>query len=188
MSLEITINTAAFDGLQHELAPLITAHQGRLWDAYLELDEDGVCSITQSAPWDNAVSVDVWHGRTRRWPLPARVAGRPLHATLTSLEVLELLQRVYLGHSIEWDGNNFRGVLDEDAQDAFDSLEAVIGELDNDESSQWVVWDADEWLAQAAIEEIWPEGLSLQVPGCLVGWAVGYACRACRQGPSRPRR
>lgn len=49
--------------------------------------------------------------------------------TITTTYADELLERVHAGHSIEWDGHNSKGRLDDDAAAASEEIEGVIGAI-----------------------------------------------------------
>lgn len=161
MSISITINTEAFNDLADEAAPLYFECRGEPYSAWLYLDENGKCSLETVGPWENSVPASVWHSRTLTWSLPAAIKGEALQALLTSDTVLQLLQRVHDGHDVEWDGHNWTGTLDEDAQEADDELEQIL-ECDENSSDNWSVWSADEWLFEPSLSEVWPVGKSIE--------------------------
>ncbi|WP_431273639.1 hypothetical protein ACQ858_15875 [Variovorax ureilyticus] len=161
---EITIDTQAFKNLDNSDAPLFEQWQGQMGNAYLLLDEDGVCTLETRAPWENLSPAAEWHGRTQMWALPANASGVALHTLLTDEDTIELLQRVYDGHSIDWDGNNYAGMLDDDATEAYDELERLFATLGGDFAdfgACWPVWSTDEWLAMSDLSELWPAGKTL---------------------------
>lgn len=160
-TLSITINSQAFNKLNESDAPLFEQCQGQGFEALLLLDEDGVCTLDSRAPWENASPEAEWHGCTRTWTLPANGRGDTLHELLTDENTIELLQRVHNGRSIEWDGNNFVGVLDDDAADAECELTVLFDRLSSDESACWPVWEPGEWLQNSSLIELWPEGRTL---------------------------
>jgi hypothetical protein len=70
-----------------------------------------------------------------------------LHGT----EAIALLQRVFDGGSIEWDGSNHVGSLDDDAQAAWGELIANIANLPN---SDLTVWSVEDWLGNLSADEL----------------------------------
>lgn len=131
--LEITIDTSGLNSLT-DAAPLFCcSHNGEPYNAYLLLDEDGNVSTDTRAPWDCGSPIDEWHGRTRTWKVPAAVRGDALDYAFRNSKILELLQRVHNGHSVDWNGNNYVGALDDDAEEASGELERRLGDL--------VTWD-----------------------------------------------
>lgn len=128
------------------IAPLHHRYPGQAGPqpAYIELTEDGKVLADFNAELGNAMPAAVWHRRTLRWPLPPDVRGEALTAFLADPAALALLQRVHAGHSVEWDGSNHVGRLDEDARAASDKFaELIERDLAGDEAA---VWDANEWL------------------------------------------
>lgn len=150
----LTINT---ENLRGEIAPLYSRYQGQInaQPAYVELDEDGNVSADYSGEIGNAVPMTVWHRRTLRWSVSNQVRGDELADLLESDEVVALLERVYLGHTVEWDGNNHTGSLDDDARAASDELDTIFGEAPNSGNDGSGVWDAGEWLDGAGLLGSW---------------------------------
>lgn len=126
--------------------------------AYLRLTENGYCELDIRAPSDNGTPRDEWHGVTNAWELPGEVRGDALHRLLTSEETLQLLQRVYEGHEVDWDGRNHVGELDDDAAEASAELAELFQGL-HDEC--WRVWNAEEYLAESSLGDLWPSGRTL---------------------------
>lgn len=112
--------------------------------AHLYLDEDGEVS----ADWGdaNSVTMDVAEGRTLRFRIPAQVTGKALVAMLEDDRILRLLERIHVGHSVEWDGSNHRGRLTDAAQEAADRLDAKLGVDRWGDSDVATVWTVEEWM------------------------------------------
>lgn len=91
------------------------SEEGRVWADYIE-DPDG-----------RTVTMDVHHRRTLRWSIPESITGQALDELLET--ITPLLDRVHAGHSIEWDGHNNKGRLDDDAAAASEEIEGVIGAI-----------------------------------------------------------
>lgn len=119
--------------------PTQTQPQG----TYLDLDPS---EETLRADWNseigNAIPVDVWHGRIRRYTLPSAYLRSDAIGALMD-EVAPLAQRVCDGYSEEWDGSNYAARLTDDAQQAEEGIYEALSEADEDDCIQ--VWDADEW-------------------------------------------
>ena len=116
---------------------------------YLELTEDGTVLMTWDGEIGGAVPATVWHGRDRRWNIPclkSHVAEQLMN------ELLPLLERVHAGLTVEWDGNNMVGSLDEDAYEASEEIEKQIETLGDDNSNFYSVSEAGDWLADSNIE------------------------------------
>jgi hypothetical protein len=156
---EITIDISAFEAFDLNHAPLLVTKGGEVWDACLTLDEDGVCDFEVTPPWDNATRAAIWHGRTRCWTLPGLVKSEALSELFNDADTIDLLQRVHDGHEVVWDGNNWVGKLDEDAQEASDELERLCADL---EGRCWQLYPAEEYVAACELSDIWPAGTSLK--------------------------
>lgn len=156
---EITIDISAFEVFDTNCAPLLVTKGGEVWDACLTLDEDGVCDFEVTPPWDNATRAAIWHGRTRCWSLPGLVKSEALSELFSDADTIDLLQRVHDGHEVVWDGNNWVGRLDEDAEEASDELERLCADL---EGRCWRLYPAEEYVASCELSDIWPVGTSLK--------------------------
>lgn len=127
------------DGLTFDIAnllespaPLHCQYEGQynLQPAYVGLSEDGKVTADYSGEIGNSKPMSVWLGRDLEMSVDPRVSGRDLHEYLLA-EGRPLLARIHAGHEVGWDGNNMRGQLSEDAQDAQKELEEglrVLGE------------------------------------------------------------
>ena len=135
--------------LRAELAPLFHRYpqQTEPQPAYVQLDEVGDVTAGHSGEIGGGAPAHVWHGRTLRWSVPASVRGDVL-ADLLAGDALPLLQRVHAGHSVQWDGNNHCGALDDDARTASDELAALLSGLE-DEGDIAPVWGVADWLFTA---------------------------------------
>lgn len=121
----ITIDTS---NLRGEAAPLYKRypHQNQPQRAHVEMDEDGNVRAEINGEIGDAVPMHVWHGRTLRWSVSPYVRGDSLADLLESEKVRALFERVHNGHSVEWNGQNMVGRLDEDAEAAALELEAIL--------------------------------------------------------------
>jgi hypothetical protein len=158
--MTITIKT---DNLRGEIAPLYCRYQGQTdcQGSYVEMNEDGVISADYNAEIGGAVTFDFFHSRTLSWGVAACVRGDALADLLESAEMRALFERVHAGHSVEWDGNNNVGHLDDDARAASDELEAELTALGEDEGAMGAVWEVGQWLENSAFDDIWEPGKSL---------------------------
>jgi hypothetical protein len=134
-----------------------SARQG----CFLALDlEDGELTCDSNPEIGGGVPVSVFHYRTLRWDIPCLTA-----ASANSLmeAVAPLAVRVLAGAEIMWDGNNFVGVLDADADGAAEEINAMCGEENFDPSEQVVVYDASDWFndgIESALESLVNNGLT----------------------------
>jgi hypothetical protein len=158
--MTITIET---DNLRGVIAPLYNRYPGQTTaqGAYVEMTLDGAVSADSNAEIGGGMSFDVFHGRTRRWPVAKHIRGDALADYLESDDARALLQRIYDGHDTTWDGNNNVGTMTEDAHDAESTLERELEALGEDESSSAAVWDLDNWLGHLSFDDKWPVGETL---------------------------
>lgn len=95
------------------------------------------------------VHTDRWHGVDLTLPVETsgHVDGPELVEWLRDGDGQALLQRICAGHAVEWDGNNHVGELDDDAQEALDTLaywlEHNAPTLDGEHAG---LWQAEDWL------------------------------------------
>ncbi|MEV4440450.1 hypothetical protein AB0K09_15780 [Streptomyces sp. NPDC049577] len=128
---------------------------------FVELDlEDGVLYASYDPEVGNARPAEVGNGRTRRYCLTGkdysgeRVIPTAEGANRLLERIAPLAQRVLDGASIEWNGHNRVGVLDEDAQDAEETIKALVEDADLGEDGAIELWDMDSigeaWTAEEA--------------------------------------
>ena len=141
-------------------APLHSQYPGQSGPqpAYVEMTQGGEVSADFSGELGNGTPADVWQGVRLHWPVSPSVRGDAL-ADLLRGDALPLLERIYTGHRIHWDGSNNIGTLDADATDASESLQALLDAMQSDESAIAPVWDAREWLfSNSPLADHWSGG------------------------------
>jgi len=113
-------------------APLLEQREyGHYFDTYLWID-----TRTRTARWTvsyetgSGMPMEVWHGIERR------IACSPMLSNTQLIrlghDLGQLVALVCDGSTVEWDGRNWVGVLDEDAQSALDEIETVLGREESD--------------------------------------------------------
>lgn len=126
----------------------------------LVLDEDGTVFLGSRTYYGgDGTPEDEWNRRTITYKL-----GGPgvIDVDLLREELAEggrlatLIGRVKAGHQVVWDGNSNVGRLDQDAQDASDELERLLGDYDG--ASVYVrddmaVWDTAEWIEGGGVDD-----------------------------------
>lgn len=149
--MAITIDRSYRDGgpapLYHHYDREINAQP-----AYLELDEDGTVCVDYSGEIGNAITSDVWHGRTLRYPVNPALSQSGIDRLIDA--AMPLLERVYAGHDVEWDGSNFVGRMTDDAAAASEKLERLCEEWGPDpfdivniqEALDWAMWSWNDVL------------------------------------------
>jgi hypothetical protein len=94
---------------------------------------------------------DRWHCRTLVWSQTlsqgAAVVADEDKLDELAAQLAPLVARVSAGHDTEWDGSNYVGVLDDDAQEASDEIEEII------EAADWTsdaltARDAGDWTRE----------------------------------------
>lgn len=143
--MAIKLNLESLTGA--DIAPLHMQYPGQHTPqpAFVQFDEDGSVSAYVSGEIGNGQPMRVWHQRDLRWAVPGNVNGQAL-ADLLAGAALPLLERVHAGHSVDWDGNNYSGTLDDDATEASDALEQMFDGMQGDESAMVPIWDVSDWL------------------------------------------
>lgn len=111
---------------------------------YIELDPSNQTVYARYDPEvGNAVPMAVYLRQRRRYYLNCI----PTTAAMNGLmeELSPLFERIFAGHTEEWDGNNDRGRLTPDALEASEELERYLMDLQDDLPTV-EAWDAGDWL------------------------------------------
>lgn len=112
-------------------------------DCYVTLDcSSGDLSASYNSIIGSGVPMDVYHGKSVRWRIPS-LTTEAANALLE--EISDLAQDVLDGYEEVWDGNNNAGSLDDDAQEAVESIKEVCGATFDDESNVIQHWEAGDW-------------------------------------------
>jgi hypothetical protein len=154
----------------------------------LVIDEDGDVSLTYRTYYGgDGTPEDEWHDRTLTYHLggPGVIDVDLLREDLAQGgRLAALVDRVKAGHEVVWDGNNNVGQLGEDAQEASDELERLLGhhgDVPTYVRVDMAVWDVAEWMEGSTTD---PETLLADV-GLLpesdpYGEAVAEAAKGLR--------
>ncbi len=106
----------------------------------LHIAEDGEVTVTDR----REMTGTVWQGRTLVCRLAANVDLDALRNSLGEEgRCAPLIGRVIAGHSVEWNGRQYIGVLTDDASGAWQDLVDLLHGLPQ---SEITVWDAAAWL------------------------------------------
>lgn len=122
--------------------------QCNLQDCYIELDTEtgGVCA-EYNPEIGTAVPMRNWHGIARRYSIPVMSADC---ANQLMDELRPLFERVVTGTTVEWNGSNHVGIINDDAWDA---EEEIVEHIRLDTKHFGVdVRDACEWVG-AVLDE-----------------------------------
>ncbi len=198
---QTTIDESSFEGI----APVYTKYDSEFQPqpAYIRMDEDGEIDAWVNGEI-NGTPMSVWHGRTLTWRVPSNVRGDALLAFVK--EHRRLFERVYLGHEVDWDGNNHVGTLDDDAQEASEEIEQAAEAL-HDETmdvcsmEEWMRAGgnnklADMWAAEQSIEaaaqeaeesarDALSDGVWVEDPGSAKDVLIEWAHDELRNHPQR---
>ena len=128
----------------HHRYPGQTSHQ----PAYIRLSEDGEVRADWSGEVGGGKPEHVWNRRTLEFGVSAFAKPEVLADLLESGAARPLLERIYAGHSVFWDGSNNKGRLNEDAQAASDDLEDLLrSEFEGGDPTDLVqVWLVGDYL------------------------------------------
>lgn len=167
MTETLSITLPDLDALRAKAAPVYHRYpqQTSAQPAYIEMDKDGAVGVDWDGIIGGGVPMDVWHRQTQRWSIPNTVIGAALADFLGRDDVQALLERIHAGHSVEWDGSNHVGRLNQDAVDASYALERLC-ETTWDHSDHAQIWSCANWL---------PDLRPLDAAGNVTGWRDGDA-------------
>jgi hypothetical protein len=109
---------------------------------YVSLNCEGGDLVAEySGEIGNGVPFRVYHGRVRRWRIPALTAEA---ANALLAEIAPIAETLIAGYACEWDGSNHVGELDESAAEADEAIRSLC---DRDWDGQTIeVWDACDWF------------------------------------------
>lgn len=144
----MTSNTVAdsivISRLAHPEELLQIDSDGEPCPVHLDLDlEDGVLTFSYRYP-DSGTPESVWN--RRRLHIPAAALTADFGNEILD-QALPYAQRILAGATIEWDGNNDVGVLNEDARAAFDELQNLVAEACDGAPTVSAMQAAD-WFAE----------------------------------------
>jgi len=98
-------------------------------------------------------SMRAFHNRDIEWEIPTfRVDA--FRRFIDS--VRDDLQTIFDGATVEWNGNNYVGRLDDDARDAADRIEDACNDAmaQADPTDVWSPWEAADWFAPTSLDEL----------------------------------
>src|SRR5690606_13090794 len=135
----VHVDYAASDLRQEQAYLYFDPIDGRLWTETLNTFER------------SGIPMKVYHGVILRWALPASTNGEWLTQAINDGDFDELFDRIKAGHACDWDGSNWVGGLNRDAEDAYLHIESM---LERFVDYNLGVWWADEWLADVPDDEL----------------------------------
>ena len=112
-------------------------------DASVTLDcSTGTVSADYNSEIGNSVEYAVFNKIKIEWDVPPEVKADYLKEVLRSEKAQKILQRVYQGHKLVWDGMKYVGEFDADAEEASMLMQQLLyGELGNEQAC-WDVMNA----------------------------------------------
>ena len=137
--MSITIKRVTGTDLHHQYP-----RQSSPQPCHVELDTrgDGILSASYDPIIGSGVPASVYHGLVLRWKIPALkadVANDLFDAIRPHAE------QIVAGASVEWDGHNHVGRLNDDARLAYDAIERLCEEAGG-EGAEVSVWDAADYF------------------------------------------
>lgn len=132
-----------------ELDPMHRDTNSETWTKFFIDLRDGEYGITQEMD-DNATPGAEWNGIIQAQELNTRPNEGEAKAYLENGAV-ELIKRVLAGGTVEWDGNNMAGSLDDDARAAFDEL---VQDLENTNENPWSLQTCSDWYGNNSVSEL----------------------------------
>jgi hypothetical protein len=151
---QVTVTPLKLD--ENDPAALHCHYQGQ-YEAQpckLTLDlESGELTAEYNPEIGNAKPMREYNGLVLSWPIPTLTAAA---ANKLIDEVTEAAQRILDGASVEWDGNNWVGRLDDDAETAAGRLEFAVAEAEPIDCVGEL--DAADWFSEGDL----PDGLTAE--------------------------
>lgn len=143
--MNTTINIIT-DNLDRSKAPLYCQYQGQCQPqpAYIELDCRGAGELIADYNGEigNAVPSYYWHGLAVRWGVSCETSADSLRSLFADDDFMATCQRIVDGFEEEWDGSNFVGRYNDDANSAIEDAERII----DNSLDQVEVYDVESWL------------------------------------------
>jgi len=135
----VHIDYASSDLRQERAYLYFDPSDGRLWTTTLNTFER------------SGIPMEVYHGVILRWPLPNSTNGERLTQAINDGEFDDLFDRIRAGYTCDWDGSNWVGTLNRDAENAYLEIESL---LERFVDYTLGVWWADEWLEDVPDDEL----------------------------------
>ena len=122
--------------------------------------EAGTIAAEVNAEIGNAVPTDVWHNRILRYTLNNILTIKAINELMA--QILPLAERITAGHTEKWDGNNYVGKLDDDAQEASNEIERICDDIGDNPTDLQLVWDGN-FLASDVEEAASPDATEADI-------------------------
>lgn len=99
----------------------------------------------------DGIPMPVYHERLLRWPIQPLTADA---ANDLMRQAAPLAARLIAGYEVRWDGNNNRGALSDDAEDANNEIGDLCEAAGQSESDLVHVYEAGDWLQDVSNDEL----------------------------------
>ncbi|MBI9090161.1 MAG: hypothetical protein JEZ12_13175 [Desulfobacterium sp.] len=137
------------DNLEGEAAPLLFKYDGQCQDqpAYVEIDPRGdtiEVSADYSGEIGNGISAYVWHDLAKRIKCPGDVLGSVLIEHISSPEFNDQVEELCKGFKESWDGSNFKGSWNDQAESQARAIEEELSCLHKAEQFSGEDWIEDD--------------------------------------------
>ena len=130
-------------------------------NVYLQIDPSEK-EITISWCEDDGVPMDVYHDLSFRIYISPYLSGRGLSNLVDDPVFRGLVDRIIVGHSIEWDGRNLVGRLTTGGQDSLEDLELLCQTFSRESIDQTPVLDVSEWLNRYPADQLLETGETIE--------------------------
>ncbi len=101
---------------------------GRPAPTFIWMDSEGRVGVDYQVEY-NATPIDVYLNRTFQFPLFPELSGEDISNLLSNSEIQQLLTLIHNKHSVEWNGSNLVGRLDEEGYEKIAELNDIIHDM-----------------------------------------------------------
>jgi hypothetical protein len=122
--------------------------------AFIELDcrRNGELSADYTGEIGNAVPVYLWNRLAVRWSIEPETTGESLERLFSDEKFLNICQTIVDGFEEKWNGSNFVGVYNEDAEAGIELAESIVEES----LTHCEMFEVEEWLfANCSLNDHW---------------------------------
>lgn len=129
--------------------------QGQESRAFLHLSIDTFeVWVSSQHPWNNGCSTREWHRIERAYPIPNNLTAQGYNDLMSSKRVGELVREIINGATIEWDGSNYKGYYNAEAEAASDALYLLCETLDCTDYDHLNPVCAEEYIGHLSLREL----------------------------------
>lgn len=125
---------------------------------YLDIEGAGEMWVGSKAPSDNSWGQREHHKIQYAYTIPNNLTELGYNQLMQDDKIVALCERIVAGGSVEWDGSNFRGELNEDAESAEYELSQYLDQVTAADYSSLEPWSADMWLNDLKLSALVQDG------------------------------